>query len=320
LKLTTAMSRYGHTAPVLDGEVPVQGATIRDAAVTPIIGAYRRMVRGLEFDVAELAPTTYLIAKEAGLPFTALPVFLMRRLHHSGIAVRDGAGIEAPTDLEGRTMGVRAYSVTSGVWSRGILADDYGVDIDAVEWVVDDEDHVTTFVPPPNVRPVAPGESLAQLLRTGGIHAAFTGIAGIGRSGPPEGAWEEAASAAPTYRELFPDAKVLEDEWYARTGVLPLHAVVVVRDELIRDNPWLPTALYQAFEQAKAPYLAALDVADASNPDVTEHLRNREVVGGDPLPYGLQANEAAMSTLIRYARDQHLISSTPDPSSLFCRV
>ncbi|KAA9160057.1 ABC transporter substrate-binding protein [Amycolatopsis acidicola] len=320
LELSTAISRYGHTAPVLDGEVRPDGVVIKDAKPAPIIGAYRRMVRELAYDVAELAPTTYLIAKEAGIPFTAIPVFLMRRFHHSGIAVLGNAGIDGPKDLEGRAMGVRAYSVTSGVWSRGILADDYGVDLGAIEWVVDDEDHVTSYVPPTNVRAVAPGESLVELLRDRRIQAAFTGIAGIGRSGPPQGEWEGKASEAPEYRELFPDAKELETRWYQREGVLPLHSVVVIRDELVAEHPWLPAALYETFEKAKAPYLATLDGSGSPDTDTAEHLKNRSIVDGDPLPYGLGANRAAIETLIRYARTQHLIDGTPAPESLFHSV
>jgi 4,5-dihydroxyphthalate decarboxylase len=102
--------------------------------MVPIIAAFRRMVRDLEFDVCEMAPTTYMIARTRGAPYTALPIFLMRRFHHGGFVVRPDANIRAPKDLEGKKVGVRAYSVTTGVWTRGIFVNEYGLDSSKVTW------------------------------------------------------------------------------------------------------------------------------------------------------------------------------------------
>ena len=143
------------------------------------------MVRDLEFDVCELAPTTYLIARARGAPYIALPVFLMRRFHHGGFVYRPDAGIGKPKDLEGKKVGVRAYSVTTGVWTRGILSNEYGLDSSKVTWVVDDEEHVTSLKLPPNVVHTPAGKSLAGMMANGELHAGFTGAAGIGRAGPP---------------------------------------------------------------------------------------------------------------------------------------
>ena len=109
------------------------------------------MVRDVEFDVCEMAPTTYMIARALGAPFIALPIFVMRRFHHGGFVVRPDSGIKVPKDLEGKKVGVRAYSVTTGVWTRGIFINEYGLDSSKVTWVVDDEEHVTTLKLPPNV-------------------------------------------------------------------------------------------------------------------------------------------------------------------------
>ncbi len=118
------------------------------------------MVRDLEFDMCEMAPTTYFIARAYGAPFTALPIFLTRRFHHRGLVVRGDSGIATPKDLEGKKVGVRAYSVTTGVWTRGILTNEYGVDPRKVTWVVDDEEHVTQLKLPPNVVHVPAGNRL----------------------------------------------------------------------------------------------------------------------------------------------------------------
>ena len=109
------------------------------------------MVRDVEFDICEMAPTTYMIARARGAPYIALPIFVMRRFHHGGFVVRPDAGIRCPKDLEGKKVGVRAYSVTTGVWTRGIFVNEYGLDFSKVTWVVDDEEHVATLKLPPNV-------------------------------------------------------------------------------------------------------------------------------------------------------------------------
>ena len=158
--------------------------------VVPIIGAFRRMVRDVEFDVCEMAPTTYMIARALGAPFIALPIFLMRRFHHGGFVVRPDAGIKQPKDLEGKKVGVRAYSVTTGVWTRGIFVNEYGLDSSKVTWVVDDEEHVTQLKLPPNVVHAPEGKSLQSMMASGEIQAGFTGPAGVGRAGPPIGNWD----------------------------------------------------------------------------------------------------------------------------------
>src|SRR5262245_65770189 len=114
-RLKIALATYGHTAALKDGQVKIAGVEPDFVEVSPIIGAFRRMVRDLEFDVCEMAPTTYMIARARGAPYIALPVFLMRRFHHGGFVVRPYAGIRWPKDLDGKQGGVRAYWVTSAV-------------------------------------------------------------------------------------------------------------------------------------------------------------------------------------------------------------
>src|ERR1700755_3132748 len=120
----------------------------------------------------------------------------MRRCHHGGFIVRPDANIRAPKDLEGKKVGVRAYSVTTGVWTRGIFVNEYGLDSTKVTWVVDDEEHVTTLKLPPSVIHAPPGKSLAGMMDSGELQAGFTGNAGIGRAGSPTGgAWSTQANA-----------------------------------------------------------------------------------------------------------------------------
>src|SRR5262249_7296440 len=137
VRLTMAVADYPHTAAVRNGSIPIDGVEAEIVTVTPQVAAFRRMVRQVEVDVCELAATTYIVARAYGAPFVALPVFVQRRFHHAGLLVRPDAGITTPKDLEGKKVGVRAYSVTTGVWTRGILIDEFGLDSSKVTWVVD---------------------------------------------------------------------------------------------------------------------------------------------------------------------------------------
>src|SRR4029453_1902451 len=149
--LKTAVASYATTKARKGGSVPAPGVRFEHVEVSPIVAAFRRMVRTLEFDVSEMAITTYLTAKAHGKAFTALPVFVMRPFHHSPIVYNVKSGVRAPKDLEGKKVGVRAYTVTTGVWARGILATEYGVDLDKVTWVVVDQEHVQEYQKPANV-------------------------------------------------------------------------------------------------------------------------------------------------------------------------
>ena len=140
-----------HTHAIRSSRIPIEGVAPNFVKVAPQIAAYRRMVRDHEFDVCELAPTTYIMARSLGAPFVALPIFVSRGFHHGGLLVRPDANIRTPKDLEGKKVGVRAYWVTTGAWTRGILIDEYDLDTSKVTWVVDDEEHVTQLKLPPNV-------------------------------------------------------------------------------------------------------------------------------------------------------------------------
>ena len=149
-RLKIAIGSYGHTAAIKKGAIPIEGVDADFVEVVPIIQAFRRMVRDVEFDICEMAPTTYMIARAAARLNRAADL-RDAAIHHGGFVVRPDAGIRAPKDLEGKKVGVRAYSVTTGVWTRGIFVNEYGLDSSKVTWVVDDEEHVTTLELPPNV-------------------------------------------------------------------------------------------------------------------------------------------------------------------------
>jgi len=307
IRLTIAISDLPQVNDLKSGVVPIEGVAPEFISVSPQIAAYRRMVRDVEFDVCELAPTTYLIARAYGAPFIALPIFLTRRFHHRGLLVRPDSGIKAPKDLEDKKVGVRAYSVTTGVWTRGILADEYGLDDAKVTWVVDDEEHVTQLRLPENVVHAPAGTSLVSLMRDGEIQAAFDGNAGLGRTGAPTTEWDRKHARLPDYPELFPNADELEAGWFRRTGIYPMHGTIVVKETLLRENPGLGLALFEAFAQAKANWLRRLRSGEANSSSDRGYRALSTLVGDDPLPYGMQRSMPTIAALEAIAFKQKLI-------------
>jgi 4,5-dihydroxyphthalate decarboxylase len=321
-KLKIAIGSYGHTNAVKDGRIAIEGVDAEMIEVKPIIQAFRRMVRDLEFDICEMAPTTYMIARAFGAPYIALPIFVMRRFHHGGFIVRPDANIRTPKDLEGKKVGVRAYSVTTGVWTRGIFVNEYDLDSSMVTWVVDDEEHVTSLKLPPNVVHAANGNSLQSMMASGEIQAGFTGPAGVGRAGPPIGNWEMNAptgAAAGTYPELIANVEQVEADWYRRTNIYPIHGLIVVKDEHVRNYPWLARSLMNAFVAAKKPYLENLKLGQGDSPE-DKRYRGFFSLMNDPLPYGMAANRPSIDALVTYALQQKLIPSRPQLDQVFIDI
>lgn len=314
LRLKICVAEYPHTSAVRSGAIPIEGVEAEFLTVEPQIAAFRRMVRQVEFDVCELAPTTYIIARAYGAPFVALPIFVSRRFHHSGLLVRSDARIRAPKDLEGRKVGVRAYSVTTGVWTRGILIDEYGLDAAKVTWVVDDEEHVTEMKLPANVIHAPVGRSLAEMMANGELAAGFHGNAGVGRSGSPTQGWKTVEAH---YPELFPNAAELEADWYRKTGIYPMHGTIVVKDSVLAEHPWVAKSLFSAFSRAKQEWLTRLEAGLATTASDKKYAALRNIVGADPLPYGMSMNLNTIRALEETAFKQRLTSRRMSLRELF---
>ena len=173
-RLKTVTRTQGNNQALKDGTVQPKTFEFDFEEVDPIIAAFRRMVRGNEFDVCEMAITTYICAKAHGKPMTAIPVFIVRAFHHGAILVNAKAGISRPKDLEGKRVGVnRGYTVTTGVWARGILQDEHGVDLSKITWVLSGDEHVAEYKPPANVVPIEPGKKMEDMLASGELAAAI---------------------------------------------------------------------------------------------------------------------------------------------------
>jgi len=288
VRLKTVIRTTPLVAALKDGRVVPEGVTLEFEEVEPITRGMRIMCRELTFDVCEMAATTYVVARAHGKPFTALPVFLTRGLHHGKIWARAPGD---PKRLEGRRVGVnRGYTVTTGVWARGILAREYGVDLDRVTWVRSDDEHVAEFVPPPNVEDLPAGTALTDL-------PAVVGDVGSDALVP-----------------LIADADAAAERALLERGLWPVNHTLVVRDELLARNPGLAQALVDALERAKALYLAS----GALEP---LHARVQALTGWrDPLPYGVEPNRAVLEELLDHLVAQRIVHRRPSVEELFAAV
>src|SRR5476649_1195853 len=164
----------GANAALKDGTVRPHTFAFAFEEVPVLVDAFRRMVRGREFDISELALTTYICGRRFNKGFTALPIFIVRGFHHGAILYNVNSGITQPKDLEGKRVGVnRGYTVTTGVWARGILQSEHGVDLSKVTWVLSGDEHVAEYRPPANVVPIEQGKKMGEMLASGELAAAI---------------------------------------------------------------------------------------------------------------------------------------------------
>ncbi len=298
--LKIAIGSTGLTKPIIDGTVRPDGLELQYVPVDPITSAMRRMVRDLEFDICEMALSTYLCAKSYGKPITAIPVFLKRNFHHGSIVYNVNSGIKATGDLEGRTVGVnRGYTVTTGLWARGILQTEYGVDLNTITWAATDDEHVAEYQAPANVDYSRRGQTITDLLRSG-IGAAVGDI----RVDPPD------------IQRLIPDARDAGFAYFRKTGVYPINHALVIKDSLLTDEPELARELFRTFQKAKNIYLAHLDAGQNLSVADETAIANKQVVG-DPLSFGVRANRKAIETIVQFAVDQHIIPKAFRSEDLF---
>jgi 4,5-dihydroxyphthalate decarboxylase len=301
LPLTAAMVNYGHVRPLLDGTIQSDRVTLEHIEVSPIPAAFRRMVRHLEFDLSEMAFATYLCARAHGKAMTALPIFLTRRLEHGSIVYHTRSGMQRPADLAGRRVGVRSYTLTPGIWVRGILQSAYGVDLERVTWVLTGDEHVAEYVAPDNVVSAPKGSDLKAMLLAGDIDAA------IGLQGPEE----------PALQPLIDDPQQAGIDYYRKTGIYPISHMIVVKDELLEAHPWLAETLCDLFVRAKRHYLSQLNGSPEAHPVNTDMLAMRPVLGEDHIPYDLESNRQTIEALIRFCVDQQIIPQPVEMEELF---
>lgn len=303
-KLKTVTRTQGNNRALKDGTVKPRTFAFEFEEVNPLIDAFRRMVRGLEFDICEMALTTYICARAHGKRFTAVPIFLVRAFHHGAVVYNTKAGIRSPKDLEGKTVGVnRGYTVTTGVWARSVLQQEHGVDLSKITWALSGDEHVAEYRPPSNVVAIEKGKKMADLVASGEIPAAVN-----------------IEVDHPDVKPLIPNALEAGLEALRRRGHYPINHTVVVKDELLNAHPDLGPDVFNTFAQSKRLYIERLKSGRIEKPTKVDEVHRRVMeITGEPLPYGIAPNRRVLEELIQHCLTQGIITRPVTVEELFAR-
>lgn len=273
LALRTAIGTYPHTGALWDGRISSPLVSLDFAEVKPINRAFAPMVREQRFDVSEMAIATFFQARAYGKPLVLLPVVLASRFQQSALLCRANSDIAHPRDLIGRRVGVRAYSQTTGLWLRGILADTHGVQPQDVRWITFEAPHVVECRDPPWVERAPPGKDLLGMLRAAELDAVI-----VGNDVPDD----------PTLRTVCSDPESDADAFWKAHRFVPINHLVTVGAELAQSRPDVVLELVRMFREAKAA---------APSPSGAR----------DPYPLGRAALQPAIDLALRYAAQQSLL-------------
>lgn len=283
LTLRTLLGDYPNTSALRKGEIRSPRLNLDFADVKVPNHAFKRVVRDLEFDVAELAISTYLTAKAHNKPLVLLPVVVRGKFQHESI-VCSAARPLAPSDLAGRRVGIRSHSVTTVTWVRGILQNDYGVDLDRVKWVTFEDAHVAEVRDPKTFERAPAGKDPLTMLLAGELDAAvMTG----------------ASLKDPRVRSLIPEPAAAAQSWYQRYQAVPINHMVTVRESLLKSSPWVAEEIFRLLAESKRA--AGLPPAN----------------GIDAFPFGVEANRKSLELVINYAAQQQLIPRRYPVDELF---
>lgn len=319
LPLTIACGPYDRMGGIADGRVQVEGIKPIYVSIKSGPEIFARMIKNKEFDVSEMSASTYMSARTRGdFPFVAIPVFPSKSFRHSFIFINKKSGIRVPSDLMGRRVGMMGYGQTAAVWIRGMLEEDFGIDLRKVSWLEGGSDapYVAgkniTLPAGINIEVIPDTVAMSDLLSRGEIDAMF-------------GARHPASfGKTPDVIRLFPNYREIEQDYFRRTGIFPIMHTIVIREELYERHRWIAASLYKAFEEAKR--LADRDMRFsgamryalpwlAHDIDEIDDLFN-----GDPFCYGVGANRASLSALARYLRNQGFIDRPIDVDAIFAPV
>ena len=310
IHLTLATGDYESIRALKEGAVKAEGIEL--TVLTDMTSDVRhwRMIRNREFDIAEFSMSTYLMAKQAGLPFTAIPVFLHRRFRHGFIFLNASKGITTPRDLSGRTVGLRNFQATANLWIRGILEHEHQLPHRSIQWLTQDEEEVE-WLPPAglNIRRVASGKNIEKMLVDGEIDAVIH----------PE-VIRPILEKNKSVTRLFPNYRDLEIDYFKRTGIFPIMHTAVIKQAVVDQYPWVPINLMQAFEESKRIAYKRME-----NPRIVPLAwfryfveEQEEVLGKDPWLYGLgDVNRRTLETLMQFSQEQGLLERKLPLEELF---
>ena len=282
--LDACFGTYPHTKPLKSGEIKSDRVALRFTDVEPINKAFLLMVRQEKFDVSEMAIATYLQAKAYGKPLTLLPATMMGRFQHGTMFYNSERGTVTPESLPGRRVGVRAFSQTTGVWLRGILWKDYGVDLGKVKWVTFEDAHVPEYRDPPGVERAAAGKDMTKMLLEGELDAAI-----FGGNIPSD----------PRLKSVIAEPETAAKAWYNKHATVPVNHMVVVKSALAKSDPGAVREIFRMLKAAKTA--AGLPKAGAI----------------DTIPFGFAAVKPALELMSNYALEMKIIPRRFSVKELF---
>lgn len=322
LKLTLACGPYDRTEALERGTVRPEGIDLKVVTIQSPRTLFDRFIYDGEFDVAEYGISGLIEDVAAGNDaFVGLPVFPSKAFRHGFIFVNRRSGIETPKDLEGKSIGTPLWVQTAAIWIRGHLEHDYGVDLASVRWVQGAVEHAGSHGNPPLPAPLIPidivkappDRSLNDMLAAGEIDALIGSRA-------PDAIHHDPAAVG----RLFPDYRAVERAYYRKTGIHPIMHCVAIRRSVYEANPWIARSLYDAFCAAKDRALELMRFSGAQRymlPWLFADLDEIDALfGGDPWPYGLDANRPTLTALTSYMAEQGMIAREVSIEDLFVPV
>jgi 4,5-dihydroxyphthalate decarboxylase len=284
ITLKTLLGDYPNTMALKKGEVSSPLVDFQFADVKVANTAFKRLVREKEFDFGELAIVTYLQAKNFGTPYILLPAVVVGRGQHHTLAYNPEKGLLRPQNLNGKRVGMRAYSVTTATWVRAILARDYGVDLDSVKWVTFEDPHVADYNDPPTATRAPAGKEIAKMLLDGELDAAVVG------DKLPD----------PRLKTVVPEAETVARAWAAKNGGVPINHMAVVRDTMVKSRPDVVKEIYRLLQESKR----AAKLPTDGTPE-------------DPLRFGIEPNRKPLELIIDICAEQKLIAHRFSVDELF---
>ena len=315
--------------PLMDGTIEANGVEIIPTYSHPSETFWRQLKFG-EFQVAEMSMSSYLIARSRGVDMIALPVFPSRRFFHAEQSYHVDSGIKEPSDIVGKRIGVGEYQQTAALWARGVLEHDFGVSQFKVHWYMERTDELshggaTGFTPPPGIsfNRIPPNKSMATMLVNNEIDVAPIGghlsraVNIIDRSTHMRGGEGDWSKVKPLFLDEIAEAK----RFVAKHGFVPVNHTYIIRGDVYRAYPDIASRLYDAFLKAKAH---AADTLQERIPAALvfgpEYLTmTRDILGDDPFPYGIKANQAMLETIISYSHEQGLTPRKMNIDELFAK-
>ncbi len=282
--LSACLGNYPHTQALKKGEVTSDRVKLNFIEVSPVNRAFLMMVRELKFDVSEMAIVTYLQARAYGKPLMLLPATMLGRFQQGALLYNSDRGALRVEDLPGKRVGVRAFSQTTGVWIRGILWKDYGLDLNAVKWITFEDAHVAECRDPPGVERAAAGKDITKMLLEGELDAAI-----FGGDMPTD----------PRLRSVIADPDAAGKAWYQKYGTVPINHMVVVKDSLSKSNPAAVREIYRMLLDSKK-------AAGLPKPGAVDFV-----------PFGFDAVRQALELMSSYAEEMKIVPRRYSVEELF---